>query len=175
MVGSGYSPKEKSNIAFNATLFGAFKFNESWTIQPEVNLMLNNGMEISGHGDTVTIDYPTLDIPLLVRWNFILEPVLAGIVLGPYISLPIGKVNLTVVDTGAGRALDTTGYTFGVTGGFVIGKKVGPGNIIGDLRFLNDFSSLKVRDEFEKGKGIEEANIIIRRSINLTIGYEFSL
>jgi hypothetical protein len=171
MVGSGYSPKEKSNIAFNATLFGAFKFNESWAIQPEVIFMLNNGMEISGHGSTVTIDYPTLDIPLLVRWNFILEPVLAGIVLGPYISLPMGKLNLSVDDKGS--ALDTTGYTLGVTGGFVIGIKAGVGYITGDLRFLHDFSSLKVREDF--GDGMQDANICIRRSINLTLGYEFSL
>jgi hypothetical protein len=61
MVGSFLSPKEKSNIAFNATLFGAFKFNESWAIQPEAIFMFNNGMEISGQisehiNTTVTID-----------------------------------------------------------------------------------------------------------------------
>ena len=171
MVGSGYSPKEKSNIAFNTTLFGAYKFNESWVIQPEMVFMTNNGMEISGHGNTVTIDYPTLDIPILARWNFIHEPVLAGIVFGPYISVPIGKLNLSV--GGKGSALDATGYTFGVTGGFVIGKKAGPGYITGDLRFLHDFSSLNVREDF--GDGMEDANICVRRSINLTIGYEFSL
>jgi curli biogenesis system outer membrane secretion channel CsgG len=171
MVGSGFSPKEKSNTAFNATLFGAFKFNESWVIQPEVIFMLNNGMEISGQGITITIDYPTLDIPLLARWNFILKPVLAGIVLGPYISLPLGRLNLSVGDKGS--ALDTTGYTFGATGGFVIGIKAGPGHITGDLRFLHDFSSLKVREDF--GDGMQDENIAIRRSINLTIGYELSL
>jgi hypothetical protein len=171
MVGSGYSPKEKSNVAFNPTLLGAFKFNESWAIQPEIIFMINNGVEISGHGNTVSIAYHTLDIPLLARWNFILEPVLAGVVLGPYISLPMGKLNLSVGDKGS--ALDTTGWTFGVTGGFVIGIKAGPGYITGDLRFLHDFSSLKLREDF--GDGMQDANIAIRRSINLTIGYEFSL
>jgi hypothetical protein len=100
-----------------------------------------------------------------------LEPVLAGIVLGPYISLPVGKVNASIKDKG--MALDTTGYTLGVTGGFVIGIKAGPGNIIGDVRFLHDFSSLKVREDF--GDGIQDASILLRRSINLTLGYEFSL
>jgi hypothetical protein len=171
MVGSGYSPKEKSNIAFNATLFGALKFNESWAIQPEVIFMFNNGMEISGYEYSYTIDYPTLDIPLLLRWNFILRPVLAGIVLGPYISFPVGKVNLSVDDKGS--ALDTAGYSYGASGGFVIGIKAGQGYLTGDLRFLHDFSSLKVREDF--GDGPQDANIAIRRSINLTIGYEFSL
>jgi hypothetical protein len=71
MVESGYSPKERSNTAFNAAPYGAYRFNDLWLVQAELNLMLNNGMEISGQGNTVKIDYPTLDIPLLVRWNFI--------------------------------------------------------------------------------------------------------
>jgi hypothetical protein len=170
-VQTGISPREKSNIAFNATLFGAFRFNDSWAVQPELIFMSNNGMELGGNGNTVAIDYPTLDIPLLLRWTFIVRPVLAGIVLGPYISFPVGRLNLSV--GGQGAALDTTGYTFGATGGFVIGIKAGAGYLTGDVRFLHDFSSLEVREDF--GDGIEDANILLRRSINLTIGYEFSL
>jgi hypothetical protein len=171
MVGTGYSPNEKSHIAFNTTLYGAFKFNDVWLIQPELNFMLNNGMEISGHGDTFAIAYNTLDIPVFVRWNFIQRPVIAGIIVGPYISLPLGKLNLTINDKGS--ALDTSGFTFGIAGGFLLGFKLGPGYIAADIRYLNDFSSLKVREDF--GDGTQDANIAIRRSINLTFGYEFSL
>jgi hypothetical protein len=171
MVGSGYSPKEKSNTAFNAALYGAFRFNDVWSIQPELNLMLNNGMEISGQGYTVNIDYTTIDIPLLVRWNFIQSPVVAGSVIGPYISLPAGKLNLSVDNKGA--ALDMNGYSFGVTGGFTLGYKLGPGYITGDVRFMHDFASLIVQEDF--GEGLQDAKICIRRSINVTAGYEFSL
>jgi hypothetical protein len=171
MVGTGYSPNEKSNIAFNAALYGAFRFNDTWAIQPEVNFMVNNGMEISGHGSTIKIGYPTIDIPLLVRWNFIQSPIVVGILAGPYISFPIGKLNLTVNDKGS--ALDTRGYTFGVTGGFALGFKVGPGYITADARYINDFNSLFVKEDF--GDGVQDANICVRRSINITIGYEFSL
>jgi hypothetical protein len=171
MVGSGYSPKEKSNAAFNTTLYGAFKFNEKWSIQPEANFMVNNGMEVSGQGYTVKIDYTTLDIPLLVRWNFIQSPVLVGVLVGPYISIPIGKLNLSVDDKGS--ALDTTGVSYGVTAGFAVAKKIGPGYITGDVRFLHDFASLMVQEDF--GEGLQDAKIGIRRSINLTVGYEFSL
>jgi hypothetical protein len=171
MVGSGFTPKEKSNIAFAAALFGAFKFNDAWAIQPELGITLNNGMEISGQGRVVTIAYPTLDIPLLVRWNFIQRPVLAGFTLGPYVSLPLGKLNLSVDDKGS--ALDMTGLVFGVSAGLVAGVKAGPGYITGDLRFVHDFSSLKVQEDFSEG--VEEANICLRRSISLTLGYEFSL
>jgi hypothetical protein len=133
--------------------------------------MLNNGMEISGHGDTVKIDYPTLDIPLLVRWNFIQSPVLVGIVMGPYISIPAGKLNLSVDDRGS--ALDMNGYTLGIAGGFALGYKLGPGSLAADVRYINDFGSLHVREDF--GEGMQDANICIRRSINITVGYELSL
>jgi hypothetical protein len=171
MVGTGYSPNEKSNVAFNTTLYSAFKFNDAWLIQPELNFMINNGMKISGHGNTVSIRYNTMDIPVLVRWNFIQRPLVAGIILGPYISLPLGKLNLVIDDKGS--ALDMTGVTFGFTGGFTIAYKIGPGHIVGDIRYLNDFSSLKVREDF--GDGMQDANIEIRRSINVTVGYAFSL
>jgi hypothetical protein len=171
MVGDGYSPNEKSNVAFNVALYGAYRFNDVWSIQTELNVMLNNGMEISGHGDTVKIDYPTLDIPLLVRWNFMQAPLVAGLVVGPYISFPVGKLNLSVGDRGS--ALDMEGYTLGIIGGFALGYKLGPGSLTADLRYLNDFRSLSVREDF--GDGMQDANICIRRSINITLGYEFSL
>lgn len=171
MVGTGYSPKEKSNIAFNATLIGAFRFNDVWSIQPEINIMVNNGMEISGHDNTVKIEYTTIDIPLLLRWNFIQSPIVAGIMVGPYISIPLGKLNLSIGDRGS--ALDTAGYTFGITGGFVIGVKAGPGHFVFDMRYLNDFKSLYVYEDF--GEGLQKANICIRRSVNVTVGYELSL
>jgi hypothetical protein len=171
MVGSGYSPREKSNIAFIASLYGAFKFNDAWLIQPELNFMVNNGMEITGQGYAVKIDYSTLDIPLLVRWNFIQSPILAGVLLGPYLSLPIGKLNLSIDNRGS--ALDTAGISYGVTAGFALAYKAGPGYITGDVRFLHDLASLMVQEDF--GEGLQDAKIGIRRSINLTIGYEFSL
>jgi len=171
MVGTGFTPNEKSNIAFAAALCGAFKINHAWSIQPELIVMLNNGIEISGQGYIVNIQYPTLDIPLLVRWNFIQAPVLASILLGPYLSLPIGKLNLTVDNKGS--ALDMNGHSFGITGGFSFGYRLGTGHILMDLRYLNDFSSLFVRNDF--GEGIQNAKILIRRSINMTFGYEFSL
>jgi len=171
MVGNGFTPNEKSNITFNAVLYGALKINSAWSIQPEFNFTINNGMEISGQGNTVNINYPTLDIPLLVRWSFVQAPILAGIIIGPYISLPIGKLNLTVGNSGS--ALPMNGYSFGITGGVALGYKFGIGHIVSDLRFLNDFSSLYVRNDF--GNGVEDAKILIRRSINITIGYEISL
>jgi hypothetical protein len=184
MVGSpeddGFKPNEESNTAFNAALYGAFRFNDMWSVQTEVNFMVNNGIKISGHGNLITIDYTTLDIPLLVRWNFMQSPVVAGVIIGPYVSLPVGPLNLKVDDRGS--ALVVKGWTLGATGGFALGYKIGPGSLITDLRFIHDidlrslndsFETIRVRDDF--GDGVQDANICVRRSLNITIGYEFYL
>jgi hypothetical protein len=171
MVGDGYSPNEKSNTAFNATLYGAFRFDDVWSVQAELNFMINNGMETSGRENVVNIGYATIDIPLLVRWNFIQSPVMVGLVLGPYVSLPMGRLNLSV--DGRGAALDTKGYSLGIAFGFALGSKLGPGSLAADIRYINDFGTIYVHEDF--GEGPQDANICIRRSINITVGYEFSL
>jgi hypothetical protein len=176
MVGDGYSPKEKSNTAFNATLYGAYRFDDVWSLQAELNLMLNNGMEISGQGDVTTLDYATIDIPLLVRWNFMQSPIAAAILIGPYISLPAGKLNMSWWDDelgDVGAALDMKGSTLGIAIGLALGYKLGPGSLAADVRYINDFKSLYVREDFEEGP--QDANICVRRSINITVGYELSL
>ncbi|MDR1230667.1 MAG: hypothetical protein LBK61_04610 [Spirochaetaceae bacterium] len=174
MVGPGFSLKEESNTAFNAALYAAFRFNGVWSVQAELNLMRNNGMEISGDGDGsgFRIDYPTIDIPLLVRWNFMQSPVAAGILIGPYISYPAGKLNLSA-DGNRGRGLDMKGHTLGIAFGFALGYKLGPGSLSADVRYINDFGSLYVHEDF--GEGPQDANICIRRSINITVGYELAL
>ncbi|MDR1232621.1 MAG: outer membrane beta-barrel protein [Spirochaetaceae bacterium] len=178
-VGNDYPPKEESNTAFNITLYGAFRFNDVWSLQAEMDIMLNNGMEVSGQGDDMGIEYATIDIPLLVRWNFIQSPVMAGLLVGPYISLPVGKLNQSwpdddqgTAEDDRGSALTMNGYTLGIAFGFALGCKLGPGNLAADVRYINDFRSLYVN---EPSEGIYDQNICIRRSINITVGYEFSL
>jgi hypothetical protein len=183
-AGDEYPPKEKSNTAFNITLYGAFRFNDVWSLQAETGIMLNNGMEISGQGDDMGIAYATVDIPLLVRWNFIQSPVMAGLLAGPYISLPAGKLNMSwpnddpdaaldMPEDGMGTAMAMSGYTLGIAFGFALGCKLGPGNLAADVRYINDFRSLYVRTGLDEGP--QDKNICIRRSINITVGYEFSL
>jgi hypothetical protein len=128
-------------------------------------------MEISGKGAPVTIEYTTLDIPVLIRWNFIQSPLVVGVFAGPYLSVPMGK--LTVSRGDKGSTLDLTGISYGGTAGAVVAHKFGPGNILADIRFLHDAASLLVRENF--GEGVQDAKICIRRSVNVTAGYEFSL
>jgi TolB-like protein len=179
MVGEGFSPNEESNIVFNAALYGAYRFNDMWSVQPELNFMVNNGMTIDDEYDGYTskISYRTLDIPLLVRWNFIQSPVVAGLIIGPYISLPISRVKTEFVGEGT-IELDPEWFNLGVTGGFAIGYKIGPGYLTADLRFLHDLNDalnlrpIQVREDKDD---VPPSNICVRRSLNITIGYEFYL
>jgi hypothetical protein len=173
MIGTGFTPKEESNIAFNATLYGAYKFNYIWLIQPEINFMFNNGMKISGFGDTYKIDYQTIEIPLLIRFTFLQKPsFLAGIIVGPYLSIPIGRLNFEYNEVTPN--LDIKGIAYGIAGGFSLAFKWGNGHLVGDIRYINDFNSLKIYEN-EYGSSFQDQNILIRRSINLTFGYELSL
>jgi hypothetical protein len=163
-------PKEKSTVAFNAALFFAYRFNDRFGIQPELNVMVNNGIKATyTDGMEVTAAYTSLDIPILLYYNIIVNPVVVRIFAGPYLAIPVGKINIEVDGYSGGAGIENKGVMFGILGGFGVGFKVGPGNIIGDFRYINDFSENKILYNGKDMKGF------LRRSINVTVGYELSL
>lgn len=177
-VGKGFSPKEKSNVAFIFDVYAAFRFNQFFSLQAGLNIVANNGMEIDGlkgNGNQrlkAKFSYTSLDVPLLVRFDFLQNPFAVGIVAGPYISIPVSKVKLDAGSLGA-SSLDSTGIAVGIALGITATTpKVWRGRFIFDVRYINDFMPLKVREDF--GGGTQDANIMIRRAVNLTAGYEFS-
>jgi len=170
MVGTGVTPKEKSNITFTGSLFFAWKVTDRFGIQPEIDIMINNGIKATfADGVEMSATYNSLDIPLIFYFNIIHSPVLVRIFAGPYLAIPIGKMNMEISGLSGGTSADTKGVTGGVTGGIVIGFRAGPGNIIGDFRYMNDFSEVRVNYKGKDMKGF------LRRSVNITVGYELSL
>jgi hypothetical protein len=134
-------PKEESTLAFNAALFFAYRFNDRFAIQPEINVMTNNVIKATYlDGSEVKAAYTSLDIPIILQYNIILNPVLVRVFAGPYIAIPIGKVNVEVGELSGAVGIENTGVMLGVAGGFGMGFKLGPGNIIGDIRYINDFT-----------------------------------
>jgi hypothetical protein len=170
MIGTGVTPKEESSIAFSASLFGIFRFNDQFGVQPEIHIMVNNGITATyADGGQVSATYTSLDIPLLFHYNFILSPVLVRVFVGPYLAIPVGKMNMEVSGFSGGTSAETKGVTGGIAGGFVVGYRAGPGHIIADIRYMNDFSEVGVNY-----KGIDMKGFL-RRSVNITLGYELSL
>jgi len=170
MVGTGVTPKEESNITFTGALFFAWRITDRFGIQPEIDIMVNNGIKATfADGGQVTASYHSLDIPLLLFFNIIHSPVRVSVFAGPYLAVPIGKMNMEVSGLSGGTSADTVGVNFGVTGGFSAGFRAGPGNIIGDVRYMNDFDEVNVNYRGNAMKGF------LRRSVNVSIGYELSL
>ncbi|GHT75743.1 hypothetical protein FACS1894124_7490 [Spirochaetia bacterium] len=163
-------PKEESTAAFNAVLFLAVRFNDRFGIQPEINIMANNGIKATYlDGSEVSAAYTSLDIPIILYYNIILEPILVRISVGPYIAIPVGKINVEVGGLSGAAGIENSGVMWGIVGGFGVGFKVGPGNITGDFRYINDFNENPILYKGQEMKGF------LRRSINLTVGYELAL
>jgi len=170
MVGTGVTPKEESNITFTGALFFAWRITDSFGIQPEINIMVNNGIKATfADGGQVSAAYNSLDIPLLLFFNIIHSPVRVSVCAGPYLAVPVGNMNMEVAGLSGGTSAETIGVNFGVTGGFSAGFRAGPGNIIADIRYMNDFSEVNVNYRGNAMKGF------LRRSVNITVGYELSL
>jgi hypothetical protein len=168
---SGFSVDEKSGIAFVLSGYGAYYFTGNFGVQAELNFMLKQSKEWTGSYSGVSggfkVTYSALDIPILLKYDFMNDPLILGLLAGPYLSFALGDVEVegTGAASGGGSASSSAdgplaGLTFGLYGGMALG----PGRFIGDARFLMDFSPLTV----------EEAEVIQRYAINVTVGYEFS-
>jgi hypothetical protein len=153
---TGEEPDSKFNFTFGA--FGGYAFNEKLSLQVELDFMLNQGGEVSSED----IEYNSLDIPVLVKYAFLQNPLVVGVAVGPQISIPLGDIKVASEDIGA------DGITFGAVAGLYAGYPLGPGRIIGDLRFLFDFNQLKASES-----GVD-ADVLARRALIFTVGYEFS-
>jgi hypothetical protein len=88
------------------------------------------------------------------------------------VSVPLGKLNFEY--NNSTQNLDIKGIAFGIAGGFSLAFKLWHGHLVGDIRYINDFNSLKIYED-ESGSAFEDKNILLRRSINLTLGCELSL
>ena len=187
----------ESKMNFNFGVYGAYAVMDGLSIQAELNFMITQGVKESFsyyweddyYGDyysekgTSTITYSSLDIPILVKYTLMYEPMLIGILAGPYLSIPISDmeasfdVSVEEYDsyygydyyTGSGtNKTPTDGITFGLTAGLFLGYPIGPGLFVGDIRFSFDLSSQKAK---ERG---ESFDVISRRGLAVSVGYEIS-
>ena len=123
--------------------------------------------------------YSSFDIPLLLGYTFAKGNFRVTPQIGPYISLPIGSLDLDVerivnedeLVTNSSIAYDwdiTSRALFGCLGGVNIGYKVGRGLINFDARFMSDFSHLKVNHHDKDG-----VSVLTRRKTTFGISYLF--
>jgi len=167
---------EKMLLNFNAAVYGAFALSEALSIQAELNFMINQGYKVEGSfvdsGTTFPVSgevyYTSLDIPILVKYSFLNDPLLFGAMVGPHISIPLGKATVYVPSEGKGEIELDNFATFGFTAGVFAGLPIGPGRLVGDLRFIFDFNAAEIDVVFFS------MEIMKRRALSLTVGYELS-
>jgi hypothetical protein len=170
------SVDEKSGTAFVLSPYGGYYFTDKLALRGELTVMFGQKKtwEVSsvGFSGKITGKYSSLDIPILVKYDLITTPVLLGALAGPYLSIPLGDIEISAPSLVAAflpRTGDPDGVTAGIALGVYGGYPIGPGRIVGDVRFIMDFNPLKVK---AAGATYE---VLKRRGLNITAGYEISL
>ena len=151
--------------------YGFYTFMPNMAVQLELNLMFNQGLRSVNKDDENIygdLSYRSLDIPVMFMYTFLNEPVTVGVAAGPYISIPIGKLNTKVVvgDDSVTVENDIDGFGFGAAVGFFVAYPLGPGSLIGDVRFIMDFMHPK--------SSVTEEPFMNRRALNVSVGYQFT-
>lgn len=166
---------DNPEVNFAFALYANFAITERIAIQAEFNFMYDQGYELFFSNATgsrvVDVDYSSVDIPLLLRFSLVNSPAVFGIQAGPFISIPVGRLEIyedLEWNFRSDRFRVNSSHVFGATAGLFAGIPAGPGRVVGDLRFVYDFDSLEAT--------VWENNVrfIERRAFVLTVGYEFS-
>lgn len=120
--------------------------------------------------------HKAIDIPVLVGWDFkIGDNLTVTPLVGPKISIPVGEFSAEIEASSGGVSLNVpynldidTSVLFSIVVGAGVAYKVGPGAIVGDLRYNIGASELKTEDSGEK------IAIATPRSLQLSVGYQIS-
>lgn len=179
MVGGGGLLYGRYNMPFHAPL----------GVQLELGIFANNGvaaevddsfedfgMKINVSGST-SLSYLSMDIPLIVTYDISAGPVVITPMVGVNFSIPLGKLKYKNENTVKMEGLDDEKTDFsedydinprfipGIVAGVEVGLPLGPGSLVADLRYVNDFT--KVKAEI----GDESFEMMTRRNFNISLGY----
>ena len=161
---------ENWDFAFGAGL--NFSLGGNFGIQPEVNLAINNaGLTYNNTEHTVSCNYMSLDIPLLLtfrvnKWNFLV---------GPYVSFPLTQLTLTekfTANSASTSTFDITNAPFtvwGLTIGAGYEERIGIGRLVIGARYSFDFTPIQQK------VGNTSYNVFTRRALYLDVSYKLAL
>lgn len=144
-------------------------------VQLDVGFNANNGSSMKT--DLIileqkdTVSFNTLDIPLLITYRLPINSLLdvrAGV--GPNFGIALGKIKATTKENGVkvytGEDDAASKLLIGLMANVGVGINLGPGVLLADVRFLNDFTKLAAGDKNNK------TDLLTRRNLSLSVGYE---
>lgn len=162
-------------VRYNLPMLSALGF------QTELDILAGNGIGIKSESPFGTVEmsvsYTSLELPILVTYDFNVGPVTLTALVGPHLSFPLGKMKLEakmndkkidVSEIGPNDFSIDSKALFGMTFGMAVAYPVGPGSIVGDIRYLNDFSKLRVEG------GGAASDMLTRRTLNISLGYQMT-
>ncbi|MDR2662938.1 MAG: PorT family protein [Treponema sp.] len=158
---------EKSKFAFTLGFYGGYGITDKFAILAEMDMYFGQGIKLDFSIAEYTVRYSSMDVPILLRYAFVQSKAAFGFQAGPYFSFPLSaeeEFSGAWQRTGT-NDFDTEGINFGALGGLFLSYPAGRGRIVADLRFLFDFTPLK---------DVNDMEILNRRGVVLTIGYEYS-
>ena len=157
-------------------------FLSSLGIQAGLDVLANNGYKVSRTTSiasikqtvTTTATYTSLELPILVTYDIGLGPVTHTLLLGPNISFPINKMKVTTA-LNSSSATDEWNIAnkaiFGITGGAAVALRLGPGSLVTDIRYTNDFTPVKGGEKDSENP----MDLFTRRALALSLGYQIRL
>lgn len=169
--------KEKNVIGGGGGIF--FRYNlpffSSLGFQTELDIVARNGIKtVDDNGfnqRTMIMSYTSLELPVLITYDFTLGPVCLTLLAGPHISFPLGTMKAEINTEPQEPASIDSKALVGITVGTAVAIPVGPGAIVTDIRYLNDFSKLKVETTDPK---MPLMDILTRRALQVSLGYQFT-
>ena len=157
----------------NIVLFGAYGFTDNIGLQLELNFQIAQGVSAANGSDTLKVEktYSTLDVPLLLKINFLPGEHRFGIIGGPYFTTPLGKVKTKFTgfitsDFSSDIDAPNFGFVAGLFGGFGFPPF---GRIVADVRYIQDFGVTKENRSDYPGFAIMQ-----RRGIVISLGIEYT-
>ena len=157
-------------------------FLSSLGIQTGLDVLANNGYKVEAaktisektYSASISATYTSLELPILITYDIGLGPVTLTLLLGPNISFPINKMKVTTA-LNSSSATDEWNIAnkaiFGITGGAAVALRLGPGSLVTDIRYTNDFTPVKGGEKDSENP----MDLFTRRALALSLGYQIRL
>ena len=163
------------SLDFGGAAFAKVPVYKGLVIQPEVGFTYNMVGEKDDNGGKKSGAYMAIDIPVLIGYDLKVSNELTVTPLfGPKFSIPVGKFSSVKGNGKSAPDMDIENVIlFSIVTGVSASYKVGPGAIVGDIRYVNGVSGLAT-----KAKGDSSKNASVQatpRNLQFSVGYQMTL
>ena len=168
--------KEAGMPGGDLVISGTYGFTNNIALQTELNFMLGQGRAGRRKDNPSTyfkISYSTLDIPFLLKVNFLPTQARFGVLGGPLFTFPLGEAStkFSGAYTNSDFKNKIDAPNFGFTFGLFIGHSIQKLRWLIDLRYVQDFGNTTVKKWFDDNNDLK---YLQRRAIVFTVGAEYT-